>query len=164
MSTLAVDNITNVTGTSAMSIDSSGNITASSYIRQTSPIAFSAKSNSGNIAVNGVFPFSIENFDIGGNYDPALYRFVAPVSGIYHIDVSIHSSTGHASPIWLRINGSNHFRTYHAGAGGGAEGQSIVNVNLQLNANDYIDTASGGGGFNYYLVSGYNEFSGYLIG
>ena len=112
MSTLAVDAITNATGTSAMSIDSSGNITASSYIRQTSPIAFSAKSNSGNISVNGVFPFSVENFDIGGNYDPSLYRFVAPVSGVYHFDVSIHSSTGHASPVWLRINGANHFRSY----------------------------------------------------
>lgn len=164
MSTLAVDAITNATGTSAMSIDSSGNITASSYIRQTSPIAFSAKSNSGNISVNGVFPFSVENFDIGGNYDPSLYRFVAPVSGVYHFDVSIHSSTGHASPVWLRINGANHFRSYHAGGGASAEGQSIVNVNLQLNANDYIDTASGGSGFNYYLVSGYNEFSGFLIG
>lgn len=161
---LKVDNIQNSSGTSAMSIDSSGNLTASNYIRQTNPIAFSAKSNSGAIAVNSsVIPFSIENFDIGGNYDPAQYRFVAPVNGVYHFDCHIHSSSAQASAAWIRVNGNNHMRGYHASSSGGYEGQFIVNANLQLNANDYVDMYSPGN-YNFYLVSGYNEFSGFLIG
>lgn len=153
------------TGTNtAMTIDSSGNVIATNYIRQTNPIAFSAKSNSGGQAYNNqVLPFSIENFDIGGNYNNTTYRFVAPVDGIYHFDATIHSTSSASSPLWIRKNGTNYLRGYHGSASGGYEGQVIVNVNMQLSANDYVDCHSGGNA-NYYLVAGYNEFSGFLIG
>ena len=60
-------------------------------------------------------------------------------------------------------NGNNYMRGYHASASGGYEGQFILNANLQLNANDYVDMYSPGN-YSFYLVSGYNEFSGFLIG
>jgi hypothetical protein len=163
-SVLKVDNIQNSSGTSALSIDGSGNVTATNYIRQTNPIAFSAKSTSGYGAYNNqVLPFSVENFDIGGNYDNTTYRFVAPVDGIYHFDATIHSTTSSATPLWIRKNGTNYFRSYYASVAGGYEGQVVINVNMQLSANDYVDCHSGGN-YNYYLVDGYNEFSGFLIG
>lgn len=164
LSKVYVNNIHNKAGTQAMSIDGSGNLTASTYIRQTTPIAFSAKSTAGNGAQNTkVIPFQTENFDIGGNYDTTNSRFTAPVDGVYHFDCTIHSTSSQSSAAWIRKNGTNYMRTYHASASGGYEGQCIINVNMQLDANDYVDIYSPGN-YSFYLVDGYNEFSGFLIG
>jgi hypothetical protein len=132
--------------------------------RLPSVVAFSAKSGAGNTTQNSVvLPFTIENFDIGGNYDTTNKRFTAPVAGIYHFDCTIHSSSSQASAAWIRKNGTNYLRGFHASSSGGYEGQLVINVNMKLAANDYVDIYSPAS-YQFYLVDGYNEFSGFLIG
>ena len=127
-------------------------------------VAFSAKSTAGNGAqTTKVIPIQTKNFDIGGNYDTTNSRFTAPVNGVYHFDFTVHSTSGQASAAWIRKNGTNYMRSYYASTSGGYEGQCIINVNMQLDANDYVDIYSSGN-YYFYLVSGYNEFSGFLIG
>ena len=84
-SILKVDNIQNSSGTSAMSIDSSGNVTASGHIKSELPhfVVQAIRPSGGKQAVTGVIDFNNAEINSGNHYDITNNYFQAPVTGLY---------------------------------------------------------------------------------
>ena len=105
-SVLKVDNIQNSSGTSAITIDSSGNVTpAQKLLYSTNQPMFSVRGQNGNASISSlslsntsdetsttyINSFSQEDVNRGSLYSNG--RLVAPVDGIYEIN----ALTGHGS-------------------------------------------------------------------
>ena len=172
MSTLNVNTIANVSGTTSLTIDSSGRI-----LTPTRP-AFRAflSSNTGNVdytsAAASDFVFDSESYDIGGNYNTSNGKFTAPIAGLYHFTANMYG-TGFGSgvtwaSVYIFVNGTQVSRTINDPEGGAYAFPQITD-NLQLTAGQEVTIRLGVSGDSTVNVSGSSDgsitnFSGFLIG
>lgn len=81
-STLRVNELQNLSGTSAMTIDSNGNI------NQPAKAAFRAYLTGDQSAPSSntftTVQYNATNYNIGGHYNASTYTFTTPVAGIYY--------------------------------------------------------------------------------
>ncbi len=111
---------------------------------------FSVYSNTQSVDSGGSGPvkvkFDVEEFDEGGNFDPATnYRFTAPVTGKYLIGVTVRIQTaGFSFYVDLYKNGSSFKRV---GNGTDVDANDYMTVSatfiLSLNSGDYLEVYFG---------------------
>ena len=144
-STLKVDTIAHTSGTSAMTIDSSGRINKGVmpyiYLRGNSATEVRTQ---GSAAV--YTHWDLEGPALGGmTWNSSNGRLTVPVDGMYLVAAKfylwINNATNHG--IMVRKNGTTfqEYQTdfYGIGAGGRTDHTVTVNEILKLDANDYID-------------------------
>lgn len=171
-SILKVDNIQNASGTSALSIDSSGRV-----ITQSNPAFRAEKRASHQTVDDGVttkITFEHSAFDTGSNYDTANSKYVIPISGIYHFNVLCRGIADGGTLdniiLYLYVNGSKHtdiiqmnlaanqFNNSHVGGG----------CTVSLTASDYVEifgSISGNNRAFHKHDSGHRTwFSGFFVG
>ena len=171
-STLKVNQIQNLAGTTALTVDSSGRI-----LTPARP-AFHARLTSGSTeGKTGTLVFNTEDFDIGSNYDTSNGRFTAPVAGIYYFvyDALVSGSTGGAA---LADGVASYFQFIKNGSEGNWSKRSYAYVSgatqyntmhlvecIQLAASDYVQVKVGAQ-YAYVDASGNYDptFQGFLIG
>lgn len=137
-----------------------------------STIAFRAYHNTTQSSGNATFAatsFNTESYDLGADF--ASSEFVVPVSGVYHFDARVHTTSSNTRLIisLFKDTGSGYAEAArgvdHSGTGGAAGQGSIVSSDLKLSAGDKIKVYSfGDSSLN---LSGGTEaayFSGHFIG
>lgn len=142
-------------------IDSAGRVTM-----QNQPSFIAHKSNSSS--VNGVLSWTTLH-QTGNHFNGT--RFTAPVTGRYHFDFGgiTHNVTNYFY-IGFRINGTSGNGTQqgatwrHLPQTTAAYNNMHTSAVLHLNANDYVEAATGLNGGSPYLEQYRSSFSGYLIG
>ena len=173
-SILKVDNIQNSSGTSAISIDSSGNVTASGYVKSEFP-HFVVRSR-GAGAVTGVIDFNNVDINSGGHYDTSNNYFQAPVTGLYCFMLNAFASAsnggGTSGTITVNFETSSDastwsaIRKYYAYTNASAYLPVHTTFITEMTANDYIRVNV----TNLYLYRSNTTdgseplFQGYLIG
>jgi len=163
-STLRVNELQNLNGTTGMTIDTSGHVSRSVIPRW--------KARNGPVLTAGYFG----NTTIGSrvvhdpfnNYDTSTRKYTVPVTGVYLIfyQALIYAST--TGSLFIRINGANNTSnsgyTYTEGANVG--NTTVGRTTYQdLTAGDEIDIYATGA--NAWYSNGddmYNWWGGYLIG
>ena len=166
MSTLAVDNITTAAGTSAMTIDSSGNVNMPQVLTSKA-VAFSVYHNSaGAISATASYvkmPYNTANYDSHNAFNFTNDQYVVPVAGIYMFELSVLQLASMSSNIAFHLNGVEIYPVFRA-ITGTTESNVCGSVVLNCSVGDTIDvrlrTTSGGG--SYYRTHG--GFCGFLIG
>ena len=166
MSTLAVDAITNATGTAAINIDSAGRITMPNR-----PAFFAGKSGGNSTLTLGTFPLDQTLYNVGNHYNTSTYRFTAPIAGLYHFHAQLYYNSGAGNfRAHFRKNGGDRIMT--AGTNATANDESLnISINTQLAVGDYIELYSDQNTSRtlYYFLGGtphgpHTYFEGYLIG
>ena len=172
-SVIKVDTIQNSSGTSALSIDGSGNITANQYIKQNAIPAFRVYSTAGSFQ-QGHVEFNNVAFDVTSSYSTSGHYFEAPVDGIYRFDLVTfacasdgNTATGtSASQFQVSTNsGSSWTDVIHmyGNTPSSSYPQRSGTALLNLSAGDYV-RISFGGLYAYSDSSGlYLHFSGHLV-
>lgn len=177
-SILKVDTIQNSTGTDALSIDASGNVTTQQAMYPkglTYWPAFIATGNTsswstGNSADTVVAFNSVTNgqaYDNGSDFDTTNKRYVAPISGLYSMSFCIYAAaTSSSNGFLFRINGTKltgynsiKFHTYGDGADDNTQSMTLP---MNLTAGDYVDIVCSVNNTDYYIA--HSTFSGYYIG
>lgn len=145
----------------------------------TSPIqpAFAAQSNgtsSYNHPANShlrIQAFSIELFDVGGNYNASQSRFTAPIGGTYSFSGMLRlnpSPNGWLYPMFY-VNGVEYGNGTIPGltqltSPNFGFGTANFHTLIKLNSGDYVDYYFGVGSAGTYLVDGQSVWYGYLLG
>ena len=179
MSTLKVSTIQDITNSnSAISIDSSGNVTKPSM-----PAIFWQGGNDGNVAVaNGENFFATNDgqaavktdgtyhsFIQGGmTYTSTTGRFTVPCDGIYNISCTIYANEDDATfRINGQINGTTTFMAHNAldNSTPSSRGTHTATATIKLDANDYLTFTNGSGGTRtIYEGTGHTFGFIYLVG
>jgi len=164
-SEIGVQNIQHTNGTTAITIDSSGNITASGNIitpaRPSFQVGFTTSawvqpSTNTDIAFDDVF------FDTGNNYSTSTGRFTAPVDGVYYFGGKVYLMNGSAtSNFVVGKNGATDSRRYYVQSENiAADNTATISEMFDLTAGDYVSILWASG--QYYTR--HSTFNGYLIG
>ena len=164
-SEIGVQTIQHTNGTDAMTIDSSGRV-----LTPARP-AFRAYADNGwsNLANNTwtTAPFDHVNYDIGSHYDTANYKFVAPVSGIYHFIGQAYFNPHTTLRLRFTVNGNEKSFIKQKFDTSGLNLQ--MSSHFQLVAGDevkfFIRADSGANtGSDVYYAEAHTFFSGHLVG
>ena len=175
MSNLLVQNIKHTNGTTAQTIDSSGNTTVSQNILTPAIPVFWAYSNTTSVSGNNTaIVFNLTDLNNGNHYSTSTGRFTAPIAGIYEFNVqalfrklSVNAGYGE---ITLFKNGSNVSVRGLAYGGEGSADNSHFNTSFvyrtSLAVNDYVQphTYFVSSGSDFYINQKLAHFSGRLIG
>ena len=157
MSILRVDTIQNSAGTSALSIDTIGRVTAPA-----TPM-FAAKGASANYTLvnGGEVPFSNAFFNIGSHFNTSNYRFTCPVTGTYIFTVSLFTNGG-TGRISFKVNNTA-YQNLQANWGDITShwSQSVI---WRLNANDFVSVGDWQDVSGAVIYMGHSQFCGYLLG
>ena len=118
-SILKVDNIQNSSGTSALSIDSSGNVSAEEYIQQKGlPHVVVAMGGTGGyvaLTAGQVIPFNtIVNGSNTSGWNTSTYKYTAPVAGVYSCYALMLPDADMNGVIYFDINDVEFSRQYIA--------------------------------------------------
>ena len=161
-SILGIDTIQHQSGTTAMTIDSTGRVLTPSRP------AFSVF-NTSSVTISGLtaLVFDTATFNIGNHLELSTGKFTAPITGIYLFcfkTMLYNMGTGEYLDFYPYINGVQKQRFELTGNGGGHT-QFDYNELVQLNANDVFrlygnDRSSG----SYAMYTNENRFTGCLIG
>jgi len=160
----------------ALSIDSSGNVTAGGNIITPARPAFSVRRIGTQGGINGVLQFNSTIFNTGNHYDTTNHYFQAPVTGVYcfMLNAFACASNGGATSGTITVNFETSSdastwdiaREFYAYTNASAYLPANTSFILQMTANDYIRVNVA----NLYLyhpspLNGSEpHFSGYLIG
>ena len=174
-SILNVDQINNAAGTTALTIDSSGNVTASGHVKSEFP-HFVVRAVGATNAVTGVVDFNNVDINSGGHYDTANNYFQAPVTGLYcfMLNAFACASNGGGTSGTITVNFETSSdastwditREYYAYTNASAYLPVHTSFITELTANHYIRVNVA----NLYLYrystadEGTPHFQGYLIG
>ena len=161
-SILGIDTIQHQSGTTAMTIDSTGRVLTPSRP------AFSVF-NTSSVTISGMtaLVFDTATFNIGNHFELSTGKFTAPITGIYLFcfkTMLYNMGTGEYFDFYPYINGSQKQRFELTGNGGGHT-QFDYSELVQLNANDVFrlygnDRTTG----SYAMYTNENRFTGCLIG
>jgi len=175
MSNLLVQNIKHTNGTTAQTIDSSGNTTVSQNIFTPAIPVFWAYSSTASVTGNATaIVFNQVDLNNGNHYSTSTGRFTAPVAGIYEFNVQALfrklNVNGGYGEITLYKNGSNVSVRGLAYSGSGDADNAHFNCSFvyrtSLVVNDYIQpyTFYVSSGSDFYTDQRLAHFSGRLIG
>lgn len=162
-SVLKVDEIQNTSGTTGLTIDSSGRL-----LTPARPAFKAYSSLTGWQSFGGTgfvkMPFNNVQHNIGTHYDTSNYKFVVPCNGVYYFYAQFyHDANSHGQMI-IKENNS----TEHAFSDNSNQGDTVhTTVTLELTVNDYIETfgkISNSDTTDWYAYPSYSFFCGYLIG
>lgn len=123
--------------------------------------AFWANRTAGNVTGPIIIVFNNIGVNRGSHYNASNGRFTVPVAGAYEFHVSLLTTTSARCQAEIRVNGAGR-TVLEQGASYGFQ-QGSMNLLLNLNANDYVEVALNSSSDAMY-GSGYNSFSGKLIG
>ena len=152
MSTLKVDTILKRTGTGTITLGQSGDTidfptgTTISGAGANTP-SFSAKL-SGNQSISASsytkLAFASEEWDVGGTYDASSYRWTPALIGKYNVKILImwENEVSQNKKLQLAIykNGSFYADVENIGSSqAGADPTLMINLDLSLDADDYIE-------------------------
>ena len=161
-SILGIDTIQHQSGTTAMTIDSTGRVLTPSRP------AFSVF-NTSSVTISGLtaLVFDTATFIIGNHFELSTGKFTAPITGIYLFcfkTMLYNMNTAEYMDFYPYINGVQKQRFELTGNGGGHT-QFDYNELVQLNANDVFrlyatDRTTG----SYAMYTNENRFTGCLIG
>ena len=161
-SILGIDTIQHQSGTTAMTIDSTGRVLTPSRP------AFSVF-NTSSVTISGLtaLVFDTATFNIGNHFELSTGKFTAPITGIYLFcfkTMLYNMNTAEYMDFYPYINGVQKQRFELTGNGGGHT-QFDYNELVQLNANDVFrlyatDRTTG----SYAMYTNENRFTGCLIG
>ena len=165
MSTLGIENIEHINGTSAITIASDGKMTTSQYIQQNGVPRFSARGGATQDSTGPfVLQFNTTDVNVGSCFDTSNYRFTAPVAGDYYFFFAMMPSGNNYLRARLRKNGSTYI---------GAETFSRNEVYSRLAyasiftlaASDYVEVIVDTSGNDQGPVhNDYRQFTGFLVG
>jgi len=143
-----------------------GNIITSGQVRKTGQPAFRATADNETNAQTGTFVWTTENYDVGGDFDLANNRFVAPVDGVYLFHHhSLAGSNGNVNnDVGFYVNGTFQSGTRVREDTGSSNWNTYVMVALlDLSANDQVDVRVIAGQVYNNSVT-WAVFEGYLVG
>ena len=107
-SEIGVQKIQHTNGTTAITIDSSGNVTAGGNIITPARPAFSVKRvDTAATGSTGQVQFNTVDTNINSCWDTTNYRFEAPVNGVYHFSFTAMASGSSAGGQLAANNSSN---------------------------------------------------------
>jgi C1q domain len=146
---------------------------ATGTIIATAPVAFSVK-NPNNISIANitatVFPFSTENYDLGGFFDNSIYEFSAPLNGIYHFDCAVTFGVVNSA---FSTSGYEMTILVDGGVGGGTNRQDLkvggdktltLSQDIKLNAGQKVKlSVYQNSGNSIMLLGSYSFFTGHLV-
>ena len=144
-----------------------GNIVTTGQVLKPNQPAFRVRgSGSHPLSATAVIPWTVEDYDIGSNFDLANNRFVAPVDGVYYFShLNLAGANGNfENDVGLYING-----TYENGTRSredtGSSYWNTYNITavLELSANDYVDLRVITNQVYHNSVT-WTAFQGYLVG
>ena len=160
-SIIKVNNIQNSSGTSALTIDSSGRVTRPQLIAFT---AYSNSNSSVSVSVGNKVPYDAVTLNKGNAYDASTYVFTAPVAGVYWFSYSVWNNTSNTGRTGFYVNGTPYGRSdYPIGTRNHSSyyQNDSASSAIELAVNDTVDIRPYAAGVD---VFGTNYFSGYLIG
>ena len=168
---IKVDTIQNNGGTTGLTIDSSGNLSAPGNLDVTgritsTQVAFLARGQSPSTISSGTdqtVVYGSTDYNIGSGYSTSTGKFTAPVSGLYLFSfINMAQSSYFRSDIRINSSSQTQFRTDHDGAQNMNYMQATITVIYNLTAGDVVD--------HYYTDgqlggnSNETQFMGVLIG
>ena len=133
-SIIGVETLQHTNGTTAATIDSSGNV-----VLTQNKIAFEAKTTAnitgynGNSGQTNQVVFNDEKYDLGSNFDPTTGLFTAPVDGIYTFFSGVYADTN-IQQLWPLVNDVRVPTFFVQPSGGFASGSFIY----KLDASDTV--------------------------
>jgi len=155
-------------GSERVRINSSGYVTT---VFQPSFMVGFSSSGSVSLADNTLIPFDNKTtgacYDVSGSFNTSTNRFTAPVTGVYLFQVNIASSTAGGFSVQLKKNGSTITNGADTIAGftqntGVSAITMITTIQVQLNANDYIEAFTRNGA--YSVFKNHSWMLGRLLG
>ena len=169
MSNLLVQNIKHTNGTTAQTIDSSGNTTVSqnltvsgSEILTPARPCFYVRNLNFPYQTGGIGTGGTVDINVGSHYNSSNGRFTAPVAGIYMMMMMTQyydGSTGSYITCKLYKNGSNLGNEAYQGFGNANHAQAYLNTLVSLNVGDFVEAYTDFGARDIQ-----NYFQGYLVG
>ena len=119
-SIIKVDNIQNSSGTSALSIDSSGNVSAEEYIQQKGlphvVVAMGGTNAYVALTTDQVIPFNtIVNGSNTSGWNTSTYKYTAPVAGVYSCYALMLPDANMSGSIYFDINDVEFSRQFVSG-------------------------------------------------
>ena len=157
-SIIKVDNIQNASGTSALSIDSSG------YVFTKQPIIAKARKTNANVSATGTIIWNAEDIDTASAYDTSTGVFTCPVDGYYEVSYHFLFRPGSATnsiSTSVRLNGNklysgagtNHYCRHPASVEVTVSVREIIECNATDEISVKVEAISGGdmyGGTSYH--------------
>lgn len=162
VSTIETQSIKYDSDTTAITINSSGNIL------QPNLIAFKALGNNPSYVTTSPVPFPTVVYNYGNGYDNSTYTFTAPIGGLYEFIAffGIYRITANGGSLYGRfvVNGTSLQYAYSSLASSTGYLSATLNETFILSAGDTVKISMTVGNADYY--SGPNElhFTGRLIG
>ena len=171
-SIIGVETLQHTNGTTAATIDSSGNVTLTNPYELTNPVAFEAylsanETGFDTTATGDSVAWNATNYNHGSHFKTSgadIGLFVVPFDGIYSFDCWVYSNVDSWSQLWLTINGN---RMAYSDVHVGSANANFVggNWNKKFDAGDKIGVHPYNGGTSEQINSNNNHtyFRGHLV-
>tara|TARA_B100000989_G_C19531846_1_gene470466 strand:+ start:7327 stop:7854 length:528 start_codon:yes stop_codon:yes gene_type:complete len=167
---IKTDTIKNQSGTTVMTVDSTGRL-----LRPSSTlVAFDTTTVSGGNISSGTVPFNTAALNLGNHFNTSTYKFTAPVDGVYEFHArclcgDAVNNDACSGSIDMMLDGSTKVTTGHFNTTDAWENIALFKI-ISMTANQTMEiqvSGTGNGGYIYANGSGvndYNRFIGKLLG
>ena len=137
--TIKVAKIESSSGTTAMTIDSSGRVSTAARPSFAAHLSADVAYNSADAYQK--LTFNSTHHNVGGHYSTSTGKFTAPVTGIYYLSAVVYIYSVPVAEMKFYINGSSLYRFAVNSKGDGSVNPngSSGSVIAQLTAGDYVE-------------------------